>query len=715
MVRGAFGPTGPLFDSLRALFGTETEYAVTAVGRDESVLPPSWLGEQLSARAAEHPHLVGNESGVFLPNGGRFYIDTGHHPEYASPETTNPWDAVRYALAGDRFVSQLAQEVGRAESRIARMTVRKGNVDYASGVTWGSHENYLHRRPPAALRPALVPHLVSRLVFTGAGGFDPFERGHPQFVLSPRALFIRRPIGSSAADGRALVDDRSQPHCAGYSRQHLMCGDALQSHLATFLRIGTTALVVALVDAGCASDDDVALASPLAALATVTRDVTLRRPLALADGRPTTALHIQRHYLRHTLEHLDRLPQWAGAVCEVWRDTLNRLEQGPDAVADRLDWAIKLAVYRHRTAKRGIAWPGADAGDPEPSSDRLSSDEADKWRAELCEVDLRFGQVYPSSLFDDLEHAGVLRHRIVGVDEIDRAATTPPEEGRARIRGHVVTRLAGRASAFSCGWDGIRDQISLRTLDLTDPFTDSEAWSDLPATENTGDAVVAQLFRRLSAQPSSVERQSVRELAERLSDAGEHAPSRCSAQHAIDLNNRAMELRREGRLQEAEWLMRAALAIDLRVRPNSPKVPHRRNNLATVLMMQGRIAEAREQVTLAWQHSGPRYDVTSARVLTMRLAIALICVEPPEFFLGQLKSHLIVQPLPDFADVVRRWEAGCVLDALAPRLGRDALGVLQAIVAVLNAERAVESLEDVDGWRDAPPEPLDAPWPRSDR
>jgi hypothetical protein len=226
---------------------------VTALDRDSRVLPIDTVIHQIQARAAARPHLPGNESGIFCENGGRFYVDRGHHPEYAAPETTTPWEAVRYSFAGDRLMAQLAHEVACADSRISTLIVRKGNVDYATGTTWASHENYLHRCDPARLRQALIPHLASRMVFTGAGGYDPFT-ACPRFVLSPRAMFVRRLVDSSVAREIALVDDRAQPHCTGFYRQHIMCGDANQSQLAMLLRIGTTALVMALIDANCLRD-----------------------------------------------------------------------------------------------------------------------------------------------------------------------------------------------------------------------------------------------------------------------------------------------------------------------------------------------------------------------------------------------------------------------------------------------------------------------------
>jgi hypothetical protein len=689
------------------LVGTETEYAITALDERGGLLPLDGILRSFQEHAARRPSMSGNESGVFLSNGSRFYVD-GSHPEYASAEASSPWDVVRLALAGDRLMAQLAQEVSEADHGIASLVVRKGNVDYMSDTTWGNHENYLHRCPSARLRHELIPHLVSRTVLTGSGGFELADGTTPRFVLSPRARFIRRVVDPSAPGAIALVDDRTQPHCKGFLRQHLMCGDANQSHLSMFVRFGATALVLALIDAGHADDDAVRLADPLAALSVVSRDVTLRQEIALASGGTMTALQIQRHYLTRALAHSASLPEWAPRFCELWEDTLNRLERGADAVLDRLDWAIKLSAFRERARAAGRCWPdGPLSGVAVPDH----TEQAASWRAELCESDYRYGQIFPPGLFDALDRSGTLRHQLPGIDDIDGALVTAPLEGRARIRGAVVMRLAGRTDLSVCAWDYVRDVTGARELDLSNPFTDREVWRTIVPEEETADALVARLLRLVIVSPEP-DRAAARDLAARLAAPRGQAPANRSTHHAVELNNRGFDLRNAGRLEDAELLMRCALAIDLAERhPRHVKISHRRNNVGTLLLMQGRIAEARELVTAAWPRSTDRFDVTSARVLTTRLTIAFIERAPYHFFLGQLKSHLSTQPLPNFGDVDRFWQMHTVLDAVAQRLDGDTVTLLSAIVNVVNGRSTLETLEQIPLWRDTPAQPLDAAWP----
>jgi hypothetical protein len=264
---------------------------------------------------------------------------------------------------------------------------------------------------------------------------------------------------------------------------------------------------------------------------------------------------------------------------------------------------------------------------------------------------------------------------------------------------------------MSCGWDRVRDPLARRELDLSDPFTDTERWRDIPSDRSLPDLLVGRLVQEAGRPASPDSRESIRQLAVQLAATGDEAPARRSGQHAIDVNNCGFVLRNAGRLEEAEWLMRTALAIDLAVRPPThPKLLHRRNNLAVVLLMQGRMAEAREQVALAWAQveAEPRYDLTTARVLTTRLILALIDRAPHAQIVGLLKTHLAIQPLPDFADVDRRWQMDSVLAAIAPRLDPEGHGLLDALARVLNHRRTVESLVEMPMWRDAPAETLAA-------
>jgi hypothetical protein len=467
--------------SSRRLFGLETEYAVTAIAENGSVIPAAEFGGAL-IRAAERwlPSLPGSpDPGLFLGNGSRLYIDAGAHPELAGPECLDPWDAVRYLRASDRIMQRLADDVRRRNPWVVSTSVFTGNVDYAETTsTWGAHESYCHRVAPEALRSALVPHLVSRVIFCGAGGFNPRSPGL-EFTLSPRAHHLNHVVSVDSTHDRGITHARDEPLAAhGYRRQHLICGESLRSDLAAWLRVGTTALVVALIDGGVACGEAVELESPVAALRLVAADPTCTRPLRLKRGGTATAIQVQRCYLAQALANLSHpvMPPWADDVCRRWADVLDRLEEGPDRVATTLDWAIKLAIYRDQVRRRGFEWetlPQALRGRGE-SSGQL--EDMRTLRRNLLEMDARWGQLGSAGVFDGLDRAGVLQHRLAGVDRIDEAMEQPPAEGRAHVRGLVIQRVQPERAHHWCSWSEILDRKNRRRLDLADPFASAETW-----------------------------------------------------------------------------------------------------------------------------------------------------------------------------------------------------------------------------------------------
>jgi hypothetical protein len=245
-------------------------------------------------------------------------------------------------------------------------------------------------------------------------------------------------------------------------------------------------------------------------------------------------------------------------------------------------------------------------------------------------------------------------------------------------------------------------------LDLSDPFTDAELWR--PPVARPADGLVERVTN-VWRNPWRLPVDALRALAETVAPRGAAARLGFTGDHAMTLNNRACDLRAQGRTDEAEWLMRAALSVDLDVRPaGHPKIPHRRNNLATVLLIQHRLAEARAELARAWQETGSLYGLTSARILTVRLAAALIGGAPTACFVGQLKTQL-AGDLRDFADVDRRWRFDTVLRSLEPRLAPASLDLLRAIGEALNGDRDIPSLDAFALWHEAPATPLDARWP----
>jgi len=441
----------------------------------------------------------------------------------------NPWDAVRYVEAGHQTMLRLLERLGVQCAPGLETGCYRVNVDYSgNGTTWGCHESYMHRMTPELMPPQLIPHLVTRMIYTGAGGFNPFCDGL-KFTLSPRSAHIERAISSDSTSERGIFHTKDEPLCAGHHRLHILCGESLCSQLGMFVKFGATSLIVAMAEAGLAPGDAVQLDSPLNALRTVAGDLTLKRPLELRGSARRTALEIQRHYLEMAEAHLfdSFMPLWAPEVCKQWRRALDLLERGPAAAAGALDWPTKLALYMSHAERRTLPWHhltfwnallermrkamqlpaeggrfpldfalGTETPIPDlvKGANALLRRKGLEWdelrhilalRPEFFEIDMRFGQLGPRGLFSMMDEAGALDHRVSGIDNIEHALRNPPAAGRARLRGAVVKRVAGdRQGEWCCTWQQIYSQRYGRVLDLSDPFAKEELWHDEPAEEN---------------------------------------------------------------------------------------------------------------------------------------------------------------------------------------------------------------------------------------
>ena len=505
--------------------GLETEYAVSFFGKDGRPLPREALLPRLMDSAGRClPHLSdGSGRGIFAANGARLYVDCGSHPEYSTPEVEDPWQAVRFVEAGDRTLLRVAQDVAARGGDVAEMAVFRTNVDYVELSTWGCHESYLHRALQETLARQIVPHLVTRAIFAGAGGFNPFSPGL-EFTLSARAPHIVRVLSGSSTAGRGIFHTKQESLCRGFGRLHLLCGDSVRSQTSLWLAVGTTALVVAMAEAGLGPGEAVQIRAPLSALRTFAKDPECRARVRMARGGGATSIEIQRHYLSQAQANLGHacMPPWAGEVCARWRTVLDALERNPLALAGTLEWPTKLAVYREHVRRDGDTWntivrwnrilrrlkreapppeEEVPAGllaqllrvtgrrgatrlrQPRPAQPTLlprneSLEKFRRIRREFLEIDTRWGRI-GSGLFAKLDEAGVLRHRVEGIGDVDRAVTEPPAAGRARIRGETIRELGGSngGGRYVCGWEGVYDQGDPpRFLDLSDPFVEEASW-----------------------------------------------------------------------------------------------------------------------------------------------------------------------------------------------------------------------------------------------
>jgi Pup amidohydrolase len=374
---------------------------------------------------------------VILPNGARYYVDHAH-PEYSTPECAAPRDLVVHDRAGERILERSLELARELLPPGERLSVYKNNTD-GKGNSYGCHENYLLDRatPFSRIVRDLTPFFVTRQIFTGAGkvGVESsrVEGANVPYQLSQRTDFFEAEVGLETTLKRPIINTRDEPHAdpEKYRRLHVIIGDANMCEVATFLKVGTTALVLKMIE-----DDflpDLSLDGPVQALHEISWDPTVRAAVRLADGRTATAVHLQWEYLDHakrwTKEHEDTADN--AVVLERWERVLEGLEEDPLALHRELDWVAKhrlVSAYRERD---GLAWD-----DPK-----------------LALIDLQYHDVRRDrGLYHRLAENGKVE-RLVPDAEVERAIRQPPEDTRAFFRGGCIRRYPDAIVAAS--WDSV--------------------------------------------------------------------------------------------------------------------------------------------------------------------------------------------------------------------------------------------------------------------
>src|SRR5438309_2343221 len=153
----------------RRIFGLENEYGLTCTLNGQRRLSPDNVARYLFEKVIPGAR----NANVFLENGARLYLDTGFHPEYATPECDDVSELVIHDKAGERIVEDLlhqAEKRLREDGISGNILLFKNNTDSA-GNSYGCHENYLVSRDVSfqRLAEALIPFFVTRQIIAGAG------------------------------------------------------------------------------------------------------------------------------------------------------------------------------------------------------------------------------------------------------------------------------------------------------------------------------------------------------------------------------------------------------------------------------------------------------------------------------------------------------------------------------------------------------------------
>lgn len=460
--------------NVRRIMGVETEYGITNVLDSARRLGPDEIARELFEPITSEYR----SSNIYTNNASRLYLDVGAHPEIATAECDSLHQLIAYDRAGDYRLHEMALA---AERRLndkgigGQVYLLKNNTD-SLGNSYGCHENYLVGRdvPLKALGKQLLPFLITRQLICGAGKISIPTAGAPNenfdagFVMSQRADHVWEGVSSATTRSRPIINTRDEPHAdsSRYRRLHIIVGDSNMSEVTTALKVGSTLLVLELIEAGWKLPD-FEIANEIRSIRDIARDFTGQVPIRLRSGDKASPLEIQRAFHTAAVEWLnDHRPEpeadeigFRGTpheqlepVVELWGRVLDCFETGDfTPVSTEIDWVIKKTLI-DRMAQRGNL---------EPTDSRL------------VQVDLMYHDIHPQrGLFNLLAQRGFAK-TLISEEEIRHAQDNAPATTRAALRGKFLT--AARAHDVSVNVDWMRLKINGENgmeAVLGDPFSE---------------------------------------------------------------------------------------------------------------------------------------------------------------------------------------------------------------------------------------------------
>jgi len=424
-------------------------------------------------------HLVN----AVLTNGARYYVDHAH-PELSTPECTDALQCVTYDRAAEEILIASMAAANELLPEGEELVIHKNNSD-GKGNSYGCHENYLVDRnvPFGRIVTHIMPFFITRQIWTGAGKVGSEAHGlgaeNVTMQVTQRADFFEEEVGLETTLKRPIVNTRDEPHAdtKKYRRLHVIIGDANMSEVQTYLKLGATAIVLAMID------DDVVpqpltFKTPVKTLREVSYDIDLARRHELADGRQMSALEVQWEYLElarkyaesHGLEVVggDAI---GSDVLDRWEHMLSALESDPMSLADQVDWIAKRRLYEGFVERHGIEW----------NDNKLAA------------LDLQYHDLRPDKCL--ARRIGL--QRITDDADVGIAVDTPPATTRAYFRGRCLDKFPDQIVAAN--WDSMVFDVGgdpLRRVPMLEPLRGTEAHVGT-LLDDCDDA--AELLRRLGS------------------------------------------------------------------------------------------------------------------------------------------------------------------------------------------------------------------------
>jgi len=394
-----------------------------------------------------------------LTNGARYYVDHAH-PEISTPECRNALEAVLFDRAGEEIIRSSMQLANDGLPEHSEIVIYKNNSD-GKGNSYGCHENYLVSRqtPFTQIAQQITTHFVTRQIFCGAGKVGAEHRGlsgkganQPAFQISQRADFFEEEIGLETTLKRPIVNTRDEPHCdpTKYRRLHVIAGDANMSEVATLLKLGTTSIVLAMIEDGV-FPEHLIVKDPVHAIRQVSHDTSLSACIMMTDGRMLSALQVQMEILEAAIQYANRYGLESvddvvgNDVLMRWESVLDGLETDPLLVANIVDWIAKKRIVD------GFA-----------QRHNLQIDDA-----RLKAIDLQYHDMRVDKCL--ALRAGLVE--LCAKPDVMTAMVKPPESTRAFFRGTVLQRWPN--DVIAANWDSVVFDIpnqGLKRVPMPEPL-----------------------------------------------------------------------------------------------------------------------------------------------------------------------------------------------------------------------------------------------------
>ena len=472
--------------SVPKTLGIETEYGIVLRGTDDpnpilasSLLINAYLADRDPERGAPRvtwdfedespavdargetplhalaPEIETHMVNAVLTNGARYYVDHAH-PEYSSPECADARSVVLYDRAGEEVLVRSMAAADRALQDGQEIVVYKNNSD-GKGNSYGCHENYLMDRatPFGQIVQHCIAHFTTRQIFTGAGKVGTelpgLNRDEISFQITQRADFFEEQVGLETTLKRPIVNTRDEPHADArkYRRLHVIAGDANMSEVATYLKVGTTAIVLGMVEDGAISRPFV-FTDPVRAMQEVSFDLSVKKTIELEDGTRIRPIEVQRSLFEDAEAYIashgteDVGGPVALDVMKRWGQTLDALETDPMELASTLDWVAKYSLFEAYRDRHGLDWSDA----------------------KLAAMDIQYHDMRPGR--------GLARklglETLVGDDEVFEAVNAPPEDTRAFFRGECLRKWPD--DIVAANWDSLVFDVGtdpLRRIPMMEP------------------------------------------------------------------------------------------------------------------------------------------------------------------------------------------------------------------------------------------------------